>query len=46
MKYGGDIQGRGDIMREVTYQDSNIIGWGDTLGGNILVGGGDIIGVG
>ena len=37
---------RGDIMRGVTYQDSNIIGWGDTLGGNILVGGGDIIGVG
>ena len=41
VKYGGDIQGRGDIMRGVTYQDSDIIGWGD-----ILVGGGDIIGVG
>ena len=39
MKYRGDIQGRGDIMRGVTYQDTSIIGWGDTLGGNILVGG-------
>ena len=46
MKYGGDIRGRGDIMRGVTYQDSDIIGWGDKLGGNKLVGGVDIIGVG
>ena len=46
MKYGGDIQGRGDIMRGVTYQDSDIIGLGDTLGNNILLGDSDIIGVG
>ena len=36
VKYEGDIHGRGDIMRGVTYQDSDIIGWGDTLGVNIL----------